>query len=338
MIPYFIFLFFIFFFYYKGNYKGMMVILTLFSVLRYNVGWDYSGYYELALSPESYHDYYRFSVFWKIILMFAYNHHCPTFAIWFPSLLICISTFWGIYLMLNGDKKKICDALIIYALWPFFYLSTFSTIRQWLAISICLLIFASLKRKWYIFGGLLYLFNFFIHPSSLISILVFPLFIWNCQLNIKTSFIIVVVGILVFKALSSIIALISLYGNYVESGADFGGTLQYLLIMISLWLIYSMFISQIHAKSIPYIGVVAVSFFWEAAIYMMGLSSVVARSLSYFSILFIFVVMDSVRILSPKLTRMVLLLFAALFIWYLNHSIEANATTGYIPYKTLIFR
>lgn len=333
MIPYFVFLFFLFFFYHHNNYKGIMITLILFSVLRYDVGWDYMSYYEIALNPEMDNDFSRFSFFWQKIYLFAYNHHWPSFAIAFPSLLICLFAFWGIYMLLDGNRKKICDALVVYSLWPFFYLGTFSTIRQGLAISICLVIYAFLRKRKIMMALCLFVINFFIHPSSLVSLVLFPVLYLNYELKLKSVIIVTTIGIIVLFSLSSLAPLFELYFHYVGGENGYGGSLAYLLILIIIWLLFSMFIAKKKNYSIPFIGIIIASFGMEALIYLFGFASIMSRMLSYFSILFIFVFLESVRVVNPKLKNLSIFLFLSLFLWYLIHSQQGEAMSGYVPYK-----
>ncbi len=320
----------------KNEYRIILLVLLLFAVLRYDVGWDYMSYYDIARNPEADHDFYRFSFFWQQILLLSYHLSYPELAIIIPSILICLFAFAGIYLLQGGHEEKVTDALLVYTFWPYFYLSTFSTIRQGLAISICLVIYAFLKRERLVFASLLFVFNLFIHPSSIISIVMFPLLLKKTRVGLRMVLICIGVGLFVLSVASVVLSYVGMYMNYLQGDADFGKGLAVLLLMIGSVLLLCMYVAQKQDVEIEYIGIVVISFFLEAAIYLLGLPSVMSRVLAYFSILFIFVVFDAVRIVDFRLSRIALILTVLLFFWYLNHTtLSDGGSSGYIPYKTI---
>lgn len=317
----------------------MMFIIIVFSLIRYDVGWDYMNYYDIARDPESDLDFQRFSFFWKQIILFANFCKLPELSIIIPSIFIYVFSFAGIYLFHGGDKVKICYSLLVYSLWPYFYLSTFSTIRQGLAIAICLLIYSLLKKKKLFWPFLLFLFNIFVHPSSVVSIIMFPLIILNYRIGFKGVLICISVGVFILSIVSDVLSYVGLYMNYLMGGADFGKGLSVLLIMIGLALLWCMYVAQKRKVDVEFIGVVVVSFFIEATIYLLGLPSVIARVLSYFSILLIFVLIDAVCLINIRLPRLVVIAMSLLFFWYLNHTTLAEeGSSGYVPYKTILFK
>lgn len=336
MIPYFVFALLLLLFSNNNKFWHMMLVIFVFSVIRYDVGWDYMNYYDIAKNPESDMDFMRFSFFWKGIILFANSCKYPELAIIIPSILIYLFTFAGIYLSRKGDEEKITYSLLVYALWPYFYLSTFSTIRQGLAIAICLLIYPLLKRRKILWAILLFVFNIAVHPSSVVSLIMFPLILRNYHISMKGVFISIGVGVFVLTIASVLLSFVGMYMNYLQGGADFGKGLAVLLIMIGIALLWCMYIAQKQNVDIEYIGIVIISLFIEAAIYLLGLPSVMARVLSYFSILMIFVLFDAVCLIDYRLSRLVVIAMSLLFFWYLNHTTLADeGSSGYVPYKTI---
>lgn len=61
MIPYIIFALLLLFFSNRNMYVHMLLIILLFATFRYDVGWDYMTYYDIAKAPESDLDFERFS-------------------------------------------------------------------------------------------------------------------------------------------------------------------------------------------------------------------------------------------------------------------------------------
>lgn len=338
MIPYIVFALLLLFFSNNNKYLHMMFVIFVFSVIRYDVGWDYMNYYDIAKDPESDLDFQRFSFFWKEIILFANYCKYPELSIIIPSILIYLFSFAGIFLIHEGDEEKITYSLLVYSLWPYFYLSTFSTIRQGLAIAICLLIYSLLKRKKIVWSSLLFVFNIFVHPSSVVSIIMFPFLLRNYRIGFKGVLISIGVGVFVLSIASVVLSYVGMYMNYLTGGADFGKGLAVLLIMIGTSLLWCMYVAQKREVEIEFIGIVIISFFIEAAIYLLGLPSVMARVLSYYSILLIFVLFDAVCLINYRFSRLVVIAMSLLFFWYLNHTKLADeGSSGYVPYKTIFY-
>lgn len=338
MIPYIIFALLLLYFSNRSLYVHMLLITLVFATVRYDVGWDYMTYYDIAKAPEDDLDFQRFSFFWQQIIMFANRIQYPELALIIPSILIYSVGFCGIYIMNDGDEEKICNSLLVYVFWPYFYLSTFSTIRQGLAISLCLLIYALVKRKQIIWASLLFLFNLFIHPSSVVSIIMFPLLWRDYRIGFKFVVISIGVGVFVLTITSVLLSYVGMYMNYLTGGADFGKGLAVLLLGIGTLLLLCMYVAKTRGIDIEFLGIVIIAFFIEAAIYLLGLPSVIARVLSYFSILFIFVLFETVNLIDYRLSRSVVIAMVMLFFWYLNHTTLADSnSSGYVPYKTIFY-
>ena len=140
MIPYIIFIILILWFRHIKKPFCIYVTLVLFSVLRYNTGWDYMSYVdEIEYWGTAGSNMEHYSVLWQWFFEYAHRINMPHLAI----SIIGFITITIIYYVVNKlclKKWLICDVLTIYAVWPFFYLGTFSTIRQSLAIAIGLLV------------------------------------------------------------------------------------------------------------------------------------------------------------------------------------------------------
>ena len=198
------------------------------------------------------------------------------------------------------------------------------------------MIYAFLKRERLVFASLLFVFNLFIHPSSIISIVMFPLLLKKTRVGLRMVLICIGVGLFVLSVASVVLSYVGMYMNYLQGDADFGKGLAVLLLMIGSVLLLCMYVAQKQNVDIEYIGIVVISLFIEAAIYLLGLPSVMARVLSYFSILMIFVLFDAVCLIDYRLSRLVVIAMLLLFFWYLNHTTLADeGSSGYVPYKTI---
>lgn len=338
MIPYVILVLLLLFYSNRKNYIAIMVILTVFAVVRYDVGWDYMTYYNIAKDPEATIDYQRFSFVWKALFMFAHITGLLTLPMVVTSFLTCTIGFYGIYLLLDGQREKICDALLIYAFWPFFYLGELTIIRQGLAVSIALLMYGYIRRKQYKVSCFLFLFNLLIHPSSVVTLIMFPILINNYQFKFKSILVSVVLGVASISLIKIAISYVGIYAHYLEMEADFGGMLSFLLLGMGLWMFLSMYIGKTKGLSVDGLGLVIIALILESVIYLLGLPSVFSRPLMYFSILLIVVYTDMVEMISPLYRRLSIMMLVLLVLWYLNHSQISSqelSVNGYVPYKTL---
>lgn len=352
MLGYIVFVCVLLLFYSRRAPKAMLLVMILFAVLRYDVGWDYNSYYELANDVNALEwAKERYSLLWTSLFEFAYDLRMPHLAIVIPAVLTYTSLFVALTMLFRGNKDHISDAMLVYGLWPFFYLSSFSTIRQNLAMAVVMLIFSMLYHRRWLWAVLLYAINYFIHPSSMIVIVVLPLFF--IYKKIKWYWVALIMAVLLFCIGNWInvveVVNIEAFNEYAETYQDwddnFGGTLSLLYGVVALFLIGVLLID----KKITYwqhniMVIVALALIATIYIYNSGMPSVVTRVISYFTLFLLLVFYASLHnfpqrhIYRTGLTMMLVLLF---FVYLQRTSVGAAqglATSGYVPYKTIIFQ
>lgn len=348
MIPYFIFILFIIFFYSKKNPKGLLFSLVLFAVLRYNTGWDYANYVEITSNPtaleRALNDY---SFLWDYFFKFCYNHGVHHLAIIIPNIITYFLIYYSLNIIFKDDVERIAESLTVYALWPFFYLSSFSIIRQCLAVGVVLLVYALIKERKLALSFILVILAYYIHPSSLVCVMLYPL----CLLNFKLKFWqLILIGLLLVASIFYMSSIISFLGvealsNYADiylGGSDnFGSKLSYLLFLIICYFSY-VWMNNYEVEDRKIYIVIIMAFLMEFSMYMIGLNSFVTRIVSYYSIFLIFSFYDSLRYIGNKkqFSGLLTVLLSALFIVYLilmdTPEARSKSSAPYVPYTFIL--
>lgn len=319
---------------------GMLMTMIIFAALRYNVGWDYAAYWEGVNSPYAWsEEISRYSVLWRVLFATAYKFRFPPIAIVIPNIITYLCVYIGIR-MLNLNKKRQVDALLVYILWPSLYLASFSTIRQGLAIGIGVVAFALLNQKKYI--------GFFItlalcvcsHPSSIILVFLLPVYLLRSKLNFKIILFAIGLIYIILTSTSYIIGQIGLYEVYLSWSDDYGGKDIYVKLIIIVYLLFAFRvnnnISEID-KQCYFLTII--SFVGSVLIFFMGFSSVLSRIFSYFTVFFPIILIPSVS--HFKLKRLyhqvsVILLVGYMFayLWVVS---GVESESGFVPYKCILF-
>lgn len=342
MIPYILFVAIILFF--RNRKKPFMLYLTmlLFNVLRYDTGWDYMSYWnEVVEWGNVGSNMARYSLPWQWLFATAQELNMPHLALAIPGFLTLTIVYWAV-VKIQEDKYDICDSLTIYALWPFFFLSTFSTIRQALAISISLVIlYCAMKRKvnWFI---LLLLIDIIIHPSSIVCVGYAVFFIKNFKLNFWKIILIstfLIIGMFSANFFINNITFLNSYTVYLGENNDFGSKLSILLGVI---LILVMLVRKGGNKGL--IDIYILALIHTIFIFVFMSNSTLSRVVEYYLILLIFVAPFFKKLFKNKVVgnTVVVCAFVGIFFVYLIHTLGASqqglATSPYVPYKIIFFR
>lgn len=354
MFPYLLFVAVLLVFYYRKNPIMMLLTLVAFAVLRYDVGWDYMSYYEfssdegsLALARE------RYSVVWYWLFETAHGLKMPHLGIAIPAVLTSVAVYLSVRMFCDKDEAAMSDSLLVYALWPFFYLGSFSTIRQSLAVALGLLIFALLYKRRWIWALVVCLFNLLIHPSSLLILVYLPLALIPRRIPILVALVLFGGVVMALRNWLEIIVLMDVdsFNEYAETYMDqedqWGRMLSFLLGAIALYLFaiawwdkgQSVWINKL-------LIVVAIAMAVDTYIYLSDLPSVITRTISYFSIFLIWVFYPSLQKLPyPKVCRFSLTCaLVLLFFIYLDQAsrstmlTDVNTSSGFIPYTTVLLK
>lgn len=165
----------------KGSIFFVFISLFLFSALRYNVGYDYESYYD-ALKYDIEFELLRWEFIERMLAYFSQY-------IGFIYLFFIVNSFFTLYFLFLALKKytpnNIYLGFVCYFCLPVFYLTSLSTIRFHLALSIVFWATTFLKDEKWIRFLLIVLCAFLIHSSALVAILFIPLFKWQISRTIN---------------------------------------------------------------------------------------------------------------------------------------------------------
>ena len=317
----------------------MLLCLVIFASLRYEVGWDYISYVQYTTGAKDPSDY---SFIWQALFDFANKIDMPHLSIALPNCLTYFILYYALKNLLAKDKD-ICDALFVYATWPFFYLSSFSTIRQSLACSIFFLLYVVLLERKYFISLLLWVLCVLLHPSSVIGILLFPLILYRKNLKKWHLLIFSILSVIALAGIHFIVTSLGLnsYLIYLSGEEQNGKTLIILYTMVLVYILCFRFkhekIDLVISKQID---IVIMSLIVCVSILFMGLSMVIMRAMDYFTIFLILIFYRVVTYQRNKTfnRHCLSILLVALFFTYLmilgNDS--HGASSGYLPYNTIL--
>lgn len=354
MLPYVLFIAVMVFLHYKKWPGAMIVVLMLFAVLRYETGWDYHMYYKFSTENGYFWAMRRYSWFWQMLFTFGRAIRMPHVPIAITGVLIYSILYIGLKWLYRSNKSGMSDALMVYAAWPYLYTSSFSTIRQFLAMSVVICIFACINsrmdwRKKIPLMALLYYAAFVCHPSSLFTLFIIPVYFCRKFLTLKTAMITFAVAIVILLSLKQFlgmldIAAFSRYEHYLEDEDTYGGLISMLLWAIFIFLLAAGFMKKKRRFSSEFqqayfISLVGVGLL--ASVYTFLNTSVVSRMVEYMVFFMIFTIYPcascfiSYRKIKPVITASM----SALFLFYLVYTTGVSktiASSQYVPYQTIL--
>lgn len=339
MWPYLLFALIIILLYHYKQPEWMVVVMVLFAALRYATGWDFFNYYEMGESLVALkRREVEYGPLWRPLLNLAFNLHAPQLIIAIPAMIMYPVLFYGLSLITN--KNSVADALFVYAFWPFFYLASFSTIRQAIAVCVGVLFVAYSLRRKTIPAIITMVFAFLLHPSAII-LAPFPFVArFKRALNLPECLLLVVGGGVVLKLALKVVASAIGYGVYVGDTGEFGGMLFLVYVVVTAHLALAVARSRnpysIRSKVL---SMVLIFFALETFVYVSDLPSVIARAALYYEVLLIYVAHYSMAAYKQgKSMRMVLnILLVSFFLVYLFWIRNENgASAGFVPYQWII--
>ena len=216
----------------KINFTDISFLLILFiSLFRFDVGWDYAGYYNTVVENNVYL-IRRFEPLSQVFFYVSVLFNNPQLVF----ILFGLPTYILIYYTIKKYSLSVRFSLLLY--FCFFYIESFGFIRQALSVSIC---FWSVR---FIFERKLFRYLFFVilacmfHFSAVIALLAYPLYrkisLWHLLWIIPFLFV-------VKQILFSLLMDWGIYANYLdELDTMEGGALIrifYILLFISLLLL-----------------------------------------------------------------------------------------------------
>lgn len=347
MIPYIFFILIIGYLYYKKSPLGMLIVMILFAVLRYDTGWDYMMYTETVNTPSWWNNANtsRFSLAWRELFKLAHDLKAPHLAIVLPNVVTYIILYLSLD-MLKLSRIQKCQALLVYITWHSFYIDSFSIIRQALSLSLGVMAFALIQRRKFIVAAMVILAAYHLHSSAAVLILLYPVYYFRNRLNFRTICLagaVIVLGLMSAAKILDSLSMVDMtkFDVYLKASDKFGGTIIYLYLLLAIYLLFTY---QLRDKwteierQCYFLSIVSMA--GCVSVFTLGVSSVFTRIFSYFIIYMIFVVFPSLTSFKDykKFTPFVTVLLCAYFMAYLQITAGGTklASSGLIPYKFIL--
>lgn len=232
LFPYIIFLTICFGLYeFKKNTRLIAIVLFLFMAVRVGVGYDYYSYKALVLREVSENSIDRIEPLSRFLMDIAYNTHYQIFFV--------ITSFIIVFFIYRSSIKLSEDpsfSIIVYILFPLFFLEHLSIIRNGMAIIIVLYSSVFLLKKSYVKFLLCIIIASLFHKSALIAVFFIPAInlknrAWNLCLFILSF----VLGKFLINAIISSNISIEAVQSYILNGhLDEGRTMMILINAIGI--------------------------------------------------------------------------------------------------------
>lgn len=335
-------------------------ILILFTILRYDVGWDYRWYYHLAKRHEFLEipffpknilnyinkfdwevwEYYRLELLNKIIYKTNWFFKLsPQFVIVLYGVITLIFIKKGIEKNIKKRYRSKNIYLTFYAL-PLFYLNTLNYMRQGVAVSLIFYSYTFIKRKKLFKFILLVVIATLFHKTAIITLIIY--FLSDIKISRKIYLIILIIGLFfdeIFKTvtLRYNIPLIVDYRGYIKNSFGAGGRkLFYVILLIGLVILILSFIDKkFYQKNNFLISIVLIGVFIYCSLISLG--HLGPRMSMYFLIFILYLVPEIERsLLKFKIKKYIFSIFLLIILILQLYSDKNNIVRSqYVPYKII---
>jgi len=342
----------------------ILLSIIIISAFRYNVGWDYPAYFNLASSIDPSILFTganeRIELIPKVLLYISITLKNP-------YIFFIVSSLWIIIFLYKGVEKYNINtsySLFVFSLFPIFLMQSFGIIRQFMAISAGFYFtsdFILKNNKIKFVSGILL--SLLCHRSAIMLIFVLPLlFIINkvriSRISTYISILSVEIFLLIINEtlatglsgfLKNILPLVGLgyYSYAVNFMATLGGQKWvYLNVMISIVLLFFLKNRKLRHDNIFYISSIFFLIGTIAEILLTPFGHSGLRLALYYIIYLVVIFPKIIESYSGTKKVIVFLLISyfiitlLLYTLYLDWSNYANGITvksQYFPYKTIFF-
>ena len=333
MIPYFFLLLVVLILSLKRkNYLRITLILTIFSMIRFYVGSDYGNYLNILNNNLTY-KIEKMEFLNRVIINITYFIGINEVFFIFYSVLVSIFMFYGI----KNFTKYRNEALVFFLLEPNLYLTTFGSVRQAVANSVCFYALSKLinnsKKEYFFFTGMAVLF----HKSAVINFVIY--FIYKLELYKKKLIYPISIFFLILMKKSFVMYFSEIfnYESYITKTSESGYK------MAILFLIYSFILFFIKKRKISdsYEFLAYVSFLGTSMYYLLADVPAASRIGRYFYFPIIIVFAEYVCSFKTKKNRQIIKIifyFSFLIIFIMFLVVSSNGINGgtFIPYRTFL--
>jgi transmembrane protein EpsG len=265
-----------------------MLILFMFSALRYQMGTDYEGYrriFNIYLLDNN----YRWNLFEpgfyhliNLTQIFTDNY----------QFFIATTSFFTLFFIYKALKEQsifMFFSLLLYVE-MYFYFNSFNLVRQYMAIAVCFYALRYVVRR----GHFLKYFSFVLlaasfHITAVVMLVVYPFL--RLKINYQTllfySFI-VVISLFLYDFIAYFIAwIIPKYSIYLPVGK--GGSANWLILFVILTLFTSFILRNRLVKASPYSSIYINGLFLSLPFLIIAYDNIIFFRISFFFVIYLIV-------------------------------------------------
>ncbi|MGL5122741.1 MAG: EpsG family protein [Fusobacteriaceae bacterium] len=318
----------------KKYYRLSVIILFIFSAIRYEIGSDYKIYYSI-LETHNKFQIERMELLNRVIVKITY---------FFESYELFFLTYSIIVLLLIGMSLKLLSkdkwmAIAIFYLEPTLYLTTFGSVRQAAANTIALYSFYFLIKQRLFYFFLLNIIAILFHKSAIFMVVIFLIKKFKIY-RIKKIYIISFICIVFFKKIIlTYFSTILGYSNYLDSTNTTGHKIGILIILYSIFcFLIKGKIKDENDKFICYLV------YLGGIIYYILVDTRAAGRVARYLLYFVPILISNFQYyIKNKNNRKIykIAVYCYFFMFLISFLlISKNGENGgtFLPYKTLIFR
>jgi len=204
------------------SFTAVFILIFLFCALRFDVGYDYSMYYELIDGNIKYYTAQINRIEYIPRQLILFSRFIGFYQFFFIISSLVISYFF--YRAIKENSEDRSTSTLIFVCFPLFFFMSLSVVRQFMVIAILFYSFSFIKQRKFWKYLAVVSFCFFIHKSSILALPIY--FLYGNLVNKK---LIVVIYILGFFSSNILVYLINFfsegYSIYLDQIKGEGGNL-----------------------------------------------------------------------------------------------------------------
>lgn len=327
-----------------SNSYLIYLILLLFASVRYGIGYDYFAYRDFIELEAKDYVYERMEPLSLLFVNIAKSIKSTYLYFAFYSLII----LYPIYYVSKHNSKVPALSLLLFLLYPSFFLDSMGIIRNAVAFSMIFLTYHFLKRKKIIFSIIFFILAVMNHSSAYIGLFIFLFYYIHFSRKVYlialiSSFIIGANLTNILSAVSSSNPILNAAYNYLFLYPKEVGSMKYLILLIGIFVFFCWNrLLKINPKNIVilnYVGL-GICFF-----FIFIKEDTLSYRLSNFFLLFLLLLLPE-YINSQKTKTKKRLLVVGFFLSLFCFSFYINITgylakkterMNYLPYQTIFY-
>ena len=204
------------------GFTTAFILIFIFCALRFDVGYDYSMYYELIGSNIKYYNAQIERIEYLSRQIILFSNYINFFQFFFILTSFIITYFFYKTIKENSLDKWL--STLIFVCFPIFFFLSLSVVRQFMVVAIAFYCFKFIKKRKFWSYLIIILLSAFIHKSSILALPIY--FLYGNFINKKWIVLIYVLGFFSSEILAFFIKLTSeRYSIYLDKIAGEGGDL-----------------------------------------------------------------------------------------------------------------